>query len=276
MEKDFKIKKLEMGKGDFYFCGTILEKSVEDTVTQAQAFLEQGADLLEIRGDGILKWGRRMPGFFSRWVKLSKAIDEVRKIAPETPIIFTLRTKKEGGKFCGNKKSYNYMIEATGFANVVDFIDVEMRDATLEDVIFRDVNEVHNGDNLIEYLTMYETPVILSGHILKNVPFAKRMEQAEEALKLQEQSDAAICKLAVYVENEEQLKEYQRLLQRHEKWMSRPHIGIAMGEAGAESRYNKKWCGSCLTFVCDKKSVAPGQMSIEEIKKMCYNSKTDV
>lgn len=272
MENNLKIRNFEMEKDHLYLCGTIFEKNIEAIVAQAEEFLQQGADMLEIRGDAILRWGKRMPGFFSRWVKLSKAIDEVRKLAPDTPIIFSLRTKKEGGKFCGNKKSYNFMIEVTGFANVVDFIDVEMRDTSLEDVIFRDASEVYNGDNLIEYLTMYETPVILSRHILQNVPFAKRMEQAEEALKLQEQSDAAICKLAVYVENEDQLKEYQQLLHRHEKWMSRPHIGIAMGECGVVSRYDKGWCDSCISFAAGKKVAAPGQMSIEEIKKMCYNA----
>ncbi len=272
MDRILNIRNKNIDNGAFLICGTVMETKLPDVLAETESFLQQGADMLEIRGDAILRWGRRMPGFFARWVKLSKAIDEVRKLAPETPIIFSLRTKKEGGRFFGSKKSYNFMIEVTGFSNVVDFIDVEMRDTSLEDVIFRDASEVYNGDNLIEYLTMYETPVILSRHILQNVPFAKRMEQAEEALKLQEQSDAAICKLAVYVENEAQLKEYQQLLHRHEKWMSRPHIGIAMGEAGVVSRYDKEWCGSCISFAAGKKVAAPGQMSIEEIKKKCYNA----
>lgn len=275
MKNNLQIKNLQIEKEHLYFCGTIFGKNKEDIVTQAKEFLQQSVAMLEVRGDAVFTWGNKMPGFRRRFIELGKALDEIHQLAPDVPVIFTLRTKKEGGRFRGNKKAYRYVVELIGFSQEVDIVDVEMKDATLDDVKIRDFEEVYNGDNLIEYLHMYDKPVLLSRHILGNISFKERMRAAKEAMELQAQSDAAICKLAVYVENEEQLKEYQQLLNSNEKWLNRPHIGIAMGEAGKESRYNKNWCGSCISFVAGKKVAAPGQLSMEEIKELCYNSKIE-
>lgn len=275
MNKSLKINHFDSNKEQLHFCGTIFGKNKEDIVTQAKEFLQQGVDMLEVRGDAVFTWGRRMPGFLKRFTQLAKALDEIHQLAPDVPVIFTLRTKKEGGRFRGNKKAYRYVVEFIGFSQEVDIVDVEMQDGTLDEVRIRDFEEVYNGDNLIEYLHMYEKPVLLSRHILGNISFRERMQAAKEAMGLQAQSDAAICKLAVYVENEEQLKEYQQLLNSNEKWLNRPHIGIAMGAAGTVSRYNRDWCGSCISFVSGKKVAAPGQMSMEEIKELCYNSKIE-
>lgn len=271
MKNSCQSSHLNMNVEKLNFCGTIFGKSREDILAQAKDFLEQGVDMLEVRGDAILVWGRRMPGFLKRFTELAIALDELHQMAEDVPVIFTLRTKKEGGNFRGNKKAYRYVVELIGFSQKMDIVDVEMTDATLEDVIFREASQVLHGDNLIEYFRMYDKPVLLSRHIMEEIPFSERMRLAQEALTLQEQSDADICKLAVFVEDEEQLQQFRELLNQHEKWRTRPHIGIAMGSAGIISRYSREWCGSCISYVSGKKVVAPGQLSMEEIKKQCYN-----
>ena len=251
------------------FCGTIYANTKREMVQQAKAYVEQGVDMLEIRLDALMKRGRKFLHFFGRLIPrmviFSGSIEAIRGFAPDIPILMTLRSKGEGGQFCGNKQAYDDMLEMMGFSNDVDMIDVELSD----------VEGKNQEEELLEYFLMYEKPVVLSKHILSKVPFEKRIEIAEKALQIQEESTATVCKLAVYVENAEELRQYRELLLSHEKWMARPHIGIAMGPKGAESRYNKQWCGSCMTFVCDKKCVAPGQMSMEEMKRLCYNSKTE-
>ncbi len=262
MKKELWIRNLKMDDNILKFCGIVLPKDVNDVQQQIQEFTRQGVDMLEFRVDGMFRRGKKWPGYFLRVTMVQLALDRIHKLAPDMPVILTLRSKKEGGKFKGTVEEYENFLRTMSFSEGIDIIDVEMSETEPED----------EQEHFIYFLNSMGKRVILSKHIMKDTPFEKRMQIAEEALKRQERSGADIFKLAMHVDNETEMKAYQKLLQAHNIWIDRPHIGIAMGEAGKESRYNKDWCGSCLTFVCDKKVVAPGLMSMEEIKKLCYNS----
>ncbi len=262
MKKELWIRNLNMDDNILKFCGIILPKNGNDVQQQVQEFIRQEVDMLEFRVDGMLRRGRKWPGYFLRVTMVQLALDRIQHLAPDMPVVFTLRSKKEGGKFKGTVEEYEDFLRTMSFSEGIDIIDVEMSETEAED----------EQEHFIYFLNSMGKRVILSKHIMGDIPFEERMRLAEEALKRQEKSGADIFKLAMYVENEAEMKAYQKLLRAHNIWMNRFHIGIAMGEAGKESRYNKDWCDSCLTFVCDKKVVAPGQMSIEEIKEICYNS----
>lgn len=275
MDKSLELSSLSIDGKKLHFCGTVLEQDEESMLAEVESFLQQGVDMLEIRGDGLLQQRKNTSGWLRREVHLLRILEKIHEMTPDTPILFTLRSQKEGGEFNGTLEEYIELLDKVALWEGIDAMDLELLDLNRKDSEKNTSSPAHkeyNEKDFIDYIHKTGKKVILSKHIMRDIPFEERLKIAEEALKCQESSNADICKLAVYVDNETQKKEYQELLMRHNIWLNRPHIGIAMGEAGKESRYNKDWCGSCISFVCGKKVAAQGQMSMEEILELCYNS----
>jgi 3-dehydroquinate dehydratase-1 len=169
-----------------------------------------------------------------------EAIKAVRK-ATIKPIIATNRLKAEGGKFEGNERERcELLIQASIYA---DYVDIELR-AELRDEFVRNVNK----------------PVIISYHDFQGTPDLMEMRSILRNMK---KAGAAIAKIAVTPSKmKDNLQILEFLLEA-----DMPLCIIAMGKLGRHLRAVAPLYGSVLTYGYVFEAMAPGQMSVKELKE---------
>jgi 3-dehydroquinate dehydratase-1 len=168
------------------------------------------------------------------------------------PLIATNRGRAEGGNFRGSEaERIDLLHQASEFA---DFVDIELR-AELRDELISQINK----------------PVIVSYHDFSGMPNPEDLR-----LILQEISStgAAIAKIAVTPAS---LKDNLTLLELLLE-SDMPLCVIAMGELGRHLRAVAPIYGSALTYSYVSEAVAPGQMSLADLKqalKVLHKTKID-
>lgn len=206
-------------------------------VVQARAALLQGADILEIRLDLL-------------GIKDTKSalemIAEV-KAAVNLSCIATNRLPIDGGKWEGpEEKRIQLLLD---ILPVVDAVDVELAAAP-------DLRE-----KLISTTHELGKTVIVSHHDFNGTP---PMDKIKDMLEMAWQSGGDIAKFAVKANSSADTINLLRIT--HEA--TRPVCLIAMGDLGKHTRVIAPFYGSVLTYGSVGEAVAPGQLSIAELKRM--------
>ena len=168
-----------------------------------------------------------------------QAIKAVR-LATTKPIIATNRLKTEGGMFQGSERErIELLLQAAPFA---DFVDIELL-AELRD----------------EFMARVNKPVIVSYHDFLGMPDEEEMPTILENMK---KTGAIYAKIAVTPQNlRDNLRILGLLLDA-----DMPLCMIAMGNIGRHLRAVAPLYGSVLTYGFVAKSLAPGQMSLAELR----------
>jgi len=168
-----------------------------------------------------------------------QAIKAVR-LATTQPIIATNRLKTEGGMFQGSERErIELLLQAAPFA---DFVDIELL-AELRD----------------EFMARVNKPVIVSYHDFLGMPDEDEMARILEKMK---KTGAIYAKIAVTPKNlRDNLRILGLLLDA-----DMPLCMIAMGNIGRHLRAVAPFYGSVLTYGFVAKSLAPGQMSLAELR----------
>ena len=203
----------------------------------ARRALNSGAGLLELRID---TFRNRSVGPLAEEVRGLKS----RGWAADVPLIITVRSSAEGGKFSMGDKRRKEIF--TALMEWADYIDIELSSAAA----FKDV---------ISTARRKGKQVILSYHNFASTPtsgaLAKLVKRARGA-------GADIVKIAAAVKTPGELKRLCSLLGEHKNL-----IVIAMGRFGRSSRVFFPILGSLMTYGSVTESTAPGQLSVRTIKK---------
>ncbi len=165
---------------------------------------------------------------------------KVVRSATEKPIIVTNRMKSEGGQFSGSERErIRILSEAADYA---DWVDIELK-AEMRD----------------ELLGMIDKPAIVSYHDFVGMPLR---EELIAILMEMKQTGAKIAKIAVTPSSrKDNLAILDFLLDA-----DMPLCMIAMGKIGRHLRAVAPIYGSVLTYGYVSQAVAPGQMSISELR----------
>jgi 3-dehydroquinate dehydratase-1 len=167
-------------------------------------------------------------------------LEKIRRIT-EKPIIATNRMMSEGGGFVGSEgERIRILSEASIHA---DWIDIELK--------------AEKRDELLE---MVDRPAIISYHDFAGMP-----SRSELAAILGEMKDAGaeIAKIAVTPSSlKDNLTILDFLLEA-----DMPLCMIGMGAVGRHLRAVAPLYGSALTYGFVSRAVAPGQMSISELRQ---------
>jgi len=159
------------------------------------------------------------------------------------PVLFTLRDKKEGGKFLGDDNEriliYNSAIP------FVDAIDLETINAHC-------LEKLENISN---------KTIILSFHDFKKTP---SISELENCIKKANDAKAGIVKIAAFCKNEE---DSERLLSLPRKFKNLKISVVGMGPFGKKVRKIAPKYGSVLGYASTTSAVAPGQLSVAELRK---------
>ena len=112
------MKNVEFGAGVPKICVPICGKSKEDVLEQAKIILDTPADIIEWRMD----WFEGVENTASV-VEMAK---ELREVFKETPVLATIRSKKEGGELEVSTEYYVELNCAVAKSGYVDAVDVEL------------------------------------------------------------------------------------------------------------------------------------------------------
>lgn len=244
--KTVKVKNLIIGKGQPKIVAPMVGETAADLLIEAEELASSACDLVEWRVDFF-----KQASDVEAVAKLSR---EISVILQEKPLLFTFRTKKEGGVRDFSTADY-FRLYATVIAKgQIDLLDVEL---------FMPEKEVHE---IMQLAHQKEIIIVMCNHDFNATP---SQQEIVSRLCTMQEKHADICKIAVMPHNTTDLLTLLAAANEMQKsFRTRPIVAISMGELGMISRISGEIFGSALTFGTIKKASAPGQIPVSDLKKM--------
>jgi 3-dehydroquinate dehydratase-1 len=162
-------------------------------------------------------------------------------------VVCTLRPKTEGGKFPGNEKERIAILKLIAEYNPF-LLDVEF-------------NTLEKNSALVKYLKLTKTKLLVSWHDFKKTP-----KSSELKMKMNQMSK--FSSNVKIVSTAKSTDDSTRMLELYGKKGKNNLISFAMGDFGRISRILCLYLGSPYTYVSLGKAIAPGQFSVDEVKKI--------
>lgn len=245
MTKPIYIKNILLGQGIPKICVPITAVQMEEICAQAAAAVQAGADMVEWRADFYEN--------LSDTEKTGKVINRLCDILGQIPLLFTIRTKAEGGNRQVSTEDYvNYNLAAAKTGKV-DIVDVEA------------FGDEAKKKALVTEIQALGVKVIASSHDFEKTD---SREVLLERFKAMEESGADILKIAVMPDEFEDVAAIMQATKDMSQITDKPLISMAMGQIGSMSRISGENFGSCVTFGTVGAASAPGQFPIKELRMM--------
>lgn len=246
-----KVKNLKFLDGDFHICASVAPKTLVELREDLESLIVNPPDLMEWRTDYIAE---------EPLVPIIKeGIQLIKRCFPELPLILTFRKSSEGGQSQLDEGETLKLREEILLQNELDIVDIELACIEKEAPYFREYR------NLITTVKEKGVLLILSHHNFTGVPSEKTIMDVFE----REQSMGAdIGKVALMARSEEDMKIVEAVSEKLHANYPIPHILLAMGEYGANSRFSREKYYSAVTFASVRKATAPGQFSVEELRML--------
>lgn len=247
MAKSITVKNITIGEGLPCICVPLTGSNLAELWEEAKAAAALHPDLVEWRADFFQKL------FQPEEVK--RTLKELCGILEEIPIIFTVRTSKEGGNLPVSPEDYIHILKDTAATGLPSLIDVEVFQLAPD-----------QQQELISAIHQMGILIVGSNHHFESTPSNREME---EIFRKEDEAGADILKLAVMPKD---YGDVARLLQvtgeRSRSGQSKPVITMSMGEMGSASRFCGEIFGSAVTFATVKSASAPGQLPVGELRQM--------
>ena len=213
-------------------CVSVGEKTPAKTREILKIALRK-SDYVEVRFD------------FLKTEQIPVALEMVKKDLNR--IVCTLRPKTEGGKFSGNEKERIAIIKLIAEYNPY-LLDVEF-------------NTLKKNSALVKYLKSTKTKLLVSWHDFKKTPNSVELKKKINQMS-KFSSNVKIVSTAKSTDDS------TRMLELYSKKGKNNLISFAMGDFGRISRILCLYLGSPYTYVSLGKAIAPGQFSVDEVKKI--------
>lgn len=200
-------------------------------------------DLVELRADFYQ--------FAKDQSKVMKLLERIRKIY-DKPLLFTLRTKAEGGVSDIGDDYYFELNRIAIESRLIDLIDIEF------------FSQVDKAAYTVSLARKNNVLTILSSH-----DFQKTPPEEEIITRLSKMADCGdIAKVAVMPKTEEDVLTLLSAALKLKKVKKGPFIAISMGPLGIVSRISCELFGSCMTYASYKEQSAPGQIDVFLMKEI--------
>lgn len=238
------IRGITLGKGIPKICVPIVEITADGILDAAAKAYKSAADLVEWRCDYY-------EGIHDR-DQVMTLLQDLRTVLDDMPLLFTYRTKAEGGSAVEEipAEEYRALNLLAAESGCVDIIDMELRMGK------------EMAEELITTAHKKNSCVLMSSHDFVETPPAEEMRHRYERM---EAWGADILKLAVMPKHTEDLLTLLKVCDEVSAASAHPVVGISMGSIGLESRICGEAFGSAMTFGCLGKASAPGQMEAEQL-----------
>ena len=213
-------------------CVSIAESSSQKIKANLKEALKK-SDYAEVRFD------------FLKTYEVPKTLEIIKKDLKK--VVCTLRPKSEGGKFEGGEKERIAILKL-----------IAAYDPFLLDIEF---NTIKKNKELSKYLKSTKTKLLVSWHDFKKTPkFLELKNMMNQMTKFSHN--------VKIVTTAKSADDSTRVLQLYSKNEKNNLIAFAMGNSGKVSRILCLYLGSPYTYVSLGKPVAPGQFSVDELKKI--------
>lgn len=243
-KKTVTVRGTEIGGGKPLICTPLIGSNEEQLMLELERILPKKPDILEWRAD-----------FFQHLDDLQEVIhtaSKIRGIVGDTPVLFTIRSDKEGGQPISlTEQDKIELISAVCKSKQIDIVDYELVNETEDMLYVRRVSR-ESGICLIgSYHNFHATP--------DRAFIIEKLRQAELC-------GADIAKVSVMPASAEDVLVLLNAAQNAQKELKIPMVAISMGGFGAITRMAGWFFGSAFTFAVGEKSSAPGQMPIEDVR----------
>lgn len=237
------IGDVNLSEGRLKICVPLTAVSQDDLSLCAKAAaLEPASQILEWRADWYADL-KKKDG-------IRNGLNQIRACGRRIPVLFTIRTKEEGGEISLDDTVYTALIQEAIEAGA-DAVDVELSKGSV--VLNAVLTAAHR----------HGIPVIASSHNFQKTPETEKMMEILCSMK---NAGADVCKLAVMPNSRADVLSLLTVsCQFHEKYPETPLITMSMGKTGVISRVCGEFCGSVLTFGTVGRASAPGQLAAEEL-----------
>ena len=235
--EEVKIGSVALGGTDVKVCVPLAPRGSSELFAELDFAGGAACDIAEWRADF--------------WEEEAWRLELIKEGLMGKPLVFTYRTKKEGGLGVDDDEAYRLVYKRAILSGLVEAADIEF---TKPDAIKREIIRAARENGVI---------VILSLHVFCGE--VKREELIERLVTMQE-AGGDIVKLAVLVRGENEAQEVISAgKEMYEKYAKRPFITVGMGEAGRITRKKSPFYGSAVTYALGLSGTGPGQMPVSEL-----------
>lgn len=245
VEAPLPIRGIEFGGSKPLFCIPIVSVDATDLAAQAEIAHRLHPDLVEWRAD---YYQHSTPEAFL------DAARALRQALPDEAIIFTLRWKAEGGVREIPQPLRRQLIETVLRSGCVDVIDLEL------------ANDLAFLDPLLSLARDSGVRVILAMHNFTQTPPTEELLATIAAMHAR---GADIAKLAVMPQSPaDVMRLLQVIIEARKQYPRLPLAIMSMGALGSITRVAGFLYGSDMAFAVGKEASAPGQIPIEDARRM--------
>ncbi|MBP3523173.1 MAG: type I 3-dehydroquinate dehydratase [Clostridia bacterium] len=238
-----KLGRVTLGEGMPAICVPVMGRTIPEIAQAAARAKAAQADVIELRIDSLTD----RPG-------LQEAMDACRAVrgsAEEIPLLFTLRTRRDGGAGTADVQAYEALLGAVMESRVCDAVDCEL---SAGEAVFARLAEQAKAAGVL---------LVGSSHEFGEIG---DLQRAAQWLKRQEALGADVCKAAVMTRTNAEAFALAQVYADVYEQLTIPMIAIAMGPAGIMTRVGAACMGSCLTFGTAGEASAPGQIDAKKLR----------
>lgn len=241
-----RLRNVEVGIGIPKVIVPIVGDTKEEILTKAERLRGLSFDVVEWRVD-----------FCRDALDTEKVLDilsGLRAVLADTPILFTFRTKKEGGEREISMGQYTALNAAAARSGNADAIDVEIFSG--DEVVKTNIANIHAAGVV----------VVGSSHEFGYTP---SQEEIVRRLCKAQELGCDILKAAVMPRSR---RDVLTLLlateEMYSKYARQPIVTMSMAGDGVISRLCGEVFGSAMTFGAVGKTSAPGQVQVEQLNEV--------
>ncbi len=240
-----RLRNVEVGTGRPKVIVPIVAPTREEILAKAEQLRGLTFDVVEWRVD-----------FFREAADTRQVLDTLaglRAVLGDTPILFTFRTKKEGGEGELSMEAYTALNAAAARSGNADAVDVEVFSG--DDVVKANIDLIHGAGAV----------VVGSSHDFGGTP---TQEEIVSRLCKGQQLGCDILKAAVMPRSRRDvltlLLATEEMYTHHAR---QPIVTMSMGGLGTVSRLWGGAFGSAMTFGAVGQTSAPGQVQVEQLNR---------
>lgn len=244
--KTITIKNVTIGEGTPKIIVPLMSTTEENLLQEVEAVKSLKPDIIEWRVD-VYEDVENLD-------LVSEMASKLRSSLPDTLLLYTFRSHKEGGNKEITAQYYFELLHTVIKSKNVDLVDVEL---------FFEESDVKATVKLAEENGVY---VIMCNHDFHKTP-AK--EEIIYRLRKMQEYGAHIPKIAVMPQSVDDLLVLLDATNTMKtKYADRPFITMSMSGTGLVSRLAGEIFGSACTFGAGNEASAPGQIPVEQLRNV--------
>ncbi|MGN0992139.1 MAG: type I 3-dehydroquinate dehydratase [Candidatus Ventricola sp.] len=241
--KTARLGRVTLGEGMPAICVPVMGRTIPEIAQAAARAKAAQADVIELRIDSLTDMPLRQQAV--------DACRAVRENAGEIPLLFTMRTRRDGGAGSADAEAYETLLCAVIESRACDAVDCEL--SVGEEAFARIAEKARKAGVLL----------VGSSHEFGEIG---DMRRAAQWLRRQEALGADVCKAAVMTRTNAEAFALAQVYASVCEELTIPMIAIAMGPAGVITRIGGACLGSCLTFGTAGEASAPGQIDARRLR----------